>query len=268
MAGLDTQGLAMAIDFGRTADDYTRHRAGFPDAFFERIFQDGTVRAGQDVLDLGTGTGTVARGLALRGCTVTALDHSAPLLAQAAQLDRAAGVQVKQVRARVENAGFAPASFDLVSAGQCWHWFERARTAALVRRWLRPGGHLLIAHFDWLPLNGNLVQDTERLILACNPAWTLHSGSGLYPAWLKDVAEAGFTDLRTWSFDLDIPYSHEAWRGRIRASAAIGAVLDAAKVRHFDAELTAMLASRHPHEPLAVPHRVWALSAVAPGLLD
>jgi len=30
----------MAIDFGRTANDYTRHRAGFPDAFFERIFQD------------------------------------------------------------------------------------------------------------------------------------------------------------------------------------------------------------------------------------
>ena len=96
---------------------------------------------------------------------------------------------------------------------------------------------MLIAHFDWLPLNGNIVQDTERLILACNPGWTLHSGSGLYPAWLKDVAEAGFTDLRTWSFDLDIPYSHEAWRGRIRASAGIGAVLDAAKVKHFDGEL-------------------------------
>ena len=255
----------MAIDFGRTADDYVRHRAGFPEAFFERIFQDGTARAGQQALDLGSGTGTVARGLALRGCTVTALDHSAPLLAQAAELDRAAGVQVKQVRARVENAEFPPASFDLVTAGQCWHWFDRARTAALVHGWLRPGGRLLIAHFDWLPLNGNLVQDTERLILTCNPAWTLHSGSGMYPAWLKDVAEAGFTELRTWSFDLDVPYSHEAWRGRIRASAAIGAVLDEAKVKRFDAELAGMLASRHPREPMAVPHRVWALSAVAPG---
>jgi len=57
----------MAIDFGKTASDYARHRAGFPDAFFERLFSDGTVRPGQSVLDLGTGTGTVARGLALRG---------------------------------------------------------------------------------------------------------------------------------------------------------------------------------------------------------
>ncbi len=180
---------------------------------------------------------------------------------------RAAGVQVKQVRARVENADFEPASFDVITAGQCWHWFDRPRTAALVRRWLRPGGRLLIAHFDWLPLAGNVVQDTERLILASNPGWTRHSGSGLYPAWLKDVAEVGFGDLRTWSFDLDVPYSHEDWRGRVRASAGVGAMLDEARVKRFDAELAAMLASRHAIEPMAVPHRVWTVSATAPGLL-
>jgi len=257
----------MVTDFGRTASDYARHRAGFPDAFFERLFSDGSVHKGNVVLDLGTGTGSVARGLAMRGCEVTGLDHSAPLLAQAAEMDRAAGVQVKQVRARVENAEFSPASFDVITAGQCWHWFDRPRTVALVRRWLRPGGRLLIAHFDWLPLAGNMVQDTERLILNYNPGWTLHSGSGLYPAWLKDVAEAGFVDLRTWSFDVDVPYSHEDWRGRIRASAGIGATLDEAKVQRFDAELTTMLVAHHAVEPMAVPHRVWVLSAVAPGLL-
>ena len=58
----------MVTDFGRTASDYARHRAGFPEVFFERLFSDGSVRKGDAVLDLGTGTGTVARGLALRGC--------------------------------------------------------------------------------------------------------------------------------------------------------------------------------------------------------
>jgi hypothetical protein len=145
--------------------------------------------------------------------------------------------------------------------------FYLPRTAALVRRWLRPGGRLLIAHFDWLPLAGNMVQATERLILNYNPGWTLHSGSGLYPAWLKDVAEAGFIDLRTWSFDVDVPYSHADWRGRIRASAGVGATLDEARVKRFDTELATMLAAHHALEPMAVPHRVWTLSAVAPGLL-
>jgi SAM-dependent methyltransferase len=255
----------MQVDFGKTAGDYARHRVGFPDAFFTRLFDEGLARPGESALDLGTGTGTVARGLALRGCAVTGLDPSAALLAQAAALDRAAGVQVRQVRSTVEAADFAPASFDLLTAGQCWHWFDRPRAAALARRWLRPGGRLVIAHFDWLPLAGNMVEDTERLIRAHNPAWHLGGNSGLYPAWLKEVRETGFGDVRTFSFDMVVPYSHADWRGRIRASAGVGASLEPAAVERFDAELGALLTERHPAEPMAVPHCVWGLSAVAPG---
>ena len=56
-------------------------------------------------LDLGTGTGTIARGLALRGCDVTGLDRSAPLMEQAAELDRVAGVVVTYVNAPAEETG-------------------------------------------------------------------------------------------------------------------------------------------------------------------
>jgi hypothetical protein len=55
----------MNIDFGRTAGDSGRHRAGFPDSMFERLTQYGVGLRGQRVVDVGTGTGTVARGFAL-----------------------------------------------------------------------------------------------------------------------------------------------------------------------------------------------------------
>ena len=45
-----------------------------------------------------------------------------------------------------------------------------ANSAALeARRLLAPSGRLVIAHFDWLPLPGNVVEATEALIKAHNP---------------------------------------------------------------------------------------------------
>jgi len=246
------------VSFGRTAEDYRRHRAGFPEAFFERIAGFGVGAPGQRLLDLGTGTGTLARGFALRGAAVTGLDPSDDMLAQARALDAEAGVSVDYVTAGAEATGLDAAAFDVVTAGQCWHWFDRPRAAAECLRLLEPGGTLAIAHFDWLPLPGNVVEATEALMLAHNPEWIGAGGTGVYHRWLTDLAVAGFAALESFSFDVAVPYSHEAWRGRIRASAAIGASLPDHKVPPFEAAHAAMLAARFPDDPLAVPHRVFA----------
>jgi SAM-dependent methyltransferase len=251
-------------DFVRSAVERLRPVTEFPEVLFERLLADGSLPHGGAVLDLHCGGSNLARGLALRGCALTGIDHSAPLLAHAAELDRLAGVTVTQWRARVENADFPAASFDAVTAGQCWQACERPRTLALARGWLRPGGRLLIVQYEWLPLAGNVVQDSERLILACNPGWTAHSGSGLHPLWLKEVAEAGFGDLRTWSLDIEVLCSHVAWRKRVRACPAVAALSDEARVQRLDVELMAMLAERHANEPMVVPYRLWVVSAAVP----
>jgi hypothetical protein len=33
----------MVVDFGKTASDYARYRAGFPERFYDRIFNDGWI---------------------------------------------------------------------------------------------------------------------------------------------------------------------------------------------------------------------------------
>jgi SAM-dependent methyltransferase len=247
------------IDFGQRSDDYMRYRAGFPEALFKRLHRDyGIGAAGQRVLDVGTGTGSLARGFAARGCDVVALDPSTRLLAAARQLDNTNAVQF--VRAYAEATGLTSTAFDVATAGQCWHWFDRPRAAAEMMRVLDSGGHLVITHFDWLALPGNMVESTLYLIHDYNPAWQPPQGGayGLYPAWLNDVAIAGFRDIETFSFDVTVPYTHEAWRGRIRASAG---VIDMPQeiVVQFDSTLKDVLWMNHPQNPLHVPHRVWAL---------
>jgi len=158
----------------------------------------------------------------------------------------------------------ADASVDVVSAGQCWHWFDRSAAAREARRVLHPGGVIVICHFDWLPLPGNVVEATETLIVEHNANWQGAGGLGMYPRWALDVSEANFGGIETFSFDVDVSYSHEAWRGRIRASAGVAASLAPAAVERFDEQHAAMLRQRFPADPLCVPHRVWALLAKSP----
>ncbi|MBB5986508.1 class I SAM-dependent methyltransferase [Sphingobium lignivorans] len=253
------------VDFGRTASDYGTFRAGFPEAFFDRLAGTGAFSGVATILDVGTGTGTLARGFARRGMRVTGLDPAPALLDEAARLDRETGVTVDYRQGTAESLPFPDAAFDMVTAGQCWHWFDRAQAAAETFRVLRPGGFMVIAHFDWLPLRGSVVEATEGLILEANPAWTMGGGTGIYPQWPGDLADAGFTDIETCSFDVTQPYSHDGWCGRIRASAGVRASLDPAATDRFEEGLRALLAADFSAEPLLVPHRVWWASGRKPG---
>jgi SAM-dependent methyltransferase len=232
------------MDFGAASGDYKQHRAGFPSSFFERV------RLGGRVLDLGSGTGTLARGWKAQGAHAIALDRSERMLAEAADLDR--------VVARAEACPFDDASFDAISAGQCWHWFDGDAVAKECRRLLRPGGTLVIAHFDYLPQDDNIAAQTERLILEFNPGWWLAGHDGRYPRWQPQLEAAGYTSLTQFDYEEIIPYSHEAWRGRMRACNGVLAIGDPDKIDAFDKKLAAHLHAHHPAE-LAIPHRIWCL---------
>ncbi len=215
-------------------------------------------------MDLGTGTGSLGRLFAQYGCNVTGVDIAGPLLEQARRLDREAGVESAYVEAPAEASGLPGGAFDVVSAGQCWHWFDRPAAVREVARLLVSGGTVVIAHFDWLPIEGNVVAATEQIILRYTPTWPFADQAGLYPHWLVDLQTAGFTDIETFSFDVMVPYSHEAWVGRVRASAPVAGTLDAGGVAACSNELTAMLREQFAEDPVAVPHRVWAVTAQRP----
>ncbi|MDN4592959.1 class I SAM-dependent methyltransferase [Polycladomyces subterraneus] len=248
----------MEVDFGKTSQDYVNYRAGYPEALFLRLKTYGIGQAGQTILDIGTGTGYLARPLAKQGAKVTGMDPSAQMLAAAAQLDREQNITISYVQGRAENLPFPAHFFHVVTAGQCWHWFDRDQAAREVYRVLQPEGKVAIVHFDWLPLPGNVVSVTEQLILRYNPKWKGGGGTGIYPQWLTDLSKSGFQDIESFSFDVNVRYTHESWRGRIRASAGVGASLPPELVDAFDAELQKILTASYP-DPLMIPHRVFAV---------
>src|SRR5213082_764226 len=76
------------IDWGRVANDYARYRAGPPDSFYEQLRAADVGLPNQRFLDLGTGTGALARRFAANGCDVVGMDISLPSLVQAMKAPR------------------------------------------------------------------------------------------------------------------------------------------------------------------------------------
>lgn len=254
-----TQRTSPEVDFGRAAADYARWRQGFPPEFYARLEELGVGLPGQELLDLGSGSGLMARAFARRGCRVTALDPSEALLAEARRQAAEEGLAIHHRRAWAEETGLEAGSFDAIAAGTCWHWFDRPKAAAECRRLLRPGGRLAIAHLDWLRLPGNVIDVTQEMIDAFNPNQRSAPVTFQYPEWIADLTSAGFDAWEVFGYSAVLEYSHEAWRGRIRASGGVGAAMDADTLARFDDALEKALAEAFPEEPLGVDHRVFAL---------
>lgn len=253
------------IDFGRHSEDYAAYRPGFPASFYQRLDAITRIR-GSRALDLATGPGTVALELAARGSAVVGVDISADLITTAQRVAKERNLEdnVRFRVARAEQTGLAANAFDLVTAGQCWHWFDSAAAMAETQRVLRPGGVLAIAHYSYLAEHAPVAHDTEDLILTFNPSWTMAGSAGIFPELIDDVIYGGFSLVEQFCYQHEEPFSHARWRGRMRTCNGVGSGgLSPAEVRRFDEALGRLLRSNYP-DPMLVTHRVWCVVARKP----
>lgn len=112
----------------------------------ERAVQLADVQSGATVVDLGTGTGNLARCFVALGCAVWATDLSEAMLAQA----RSKVPQAAFVRAdlREEWSKVLQQRFERIVSGHVLHEFDLATKVALLDRWatdhLAPGGRIVV----------------------------------------------------------------------------------------------------------------------------
>jgi SAM-dependent methyltransferase len=254
MHGISPKDGDRTINWGNTSPDYSEFRPGPPSSFYARLMELGVGLPGQSILDLGTGTGALARQFARQGAKVTGADISDGQIKSAEQLALSEGLSIRFIVAPAECLPWTSAEFDVVTANQCWLYFDKAKAIGELRRVLKPGGCLVTSHFSWLPRLDEIARASEALVLRHNPDWSAADWSGDIPE-VPDWAAPFFNVRAMFIYDEPIDFTRETWRGRIRACRGIGATMTAEEVAAFDAAHDQLLRKIAP-ESFTVLHRI------------
>jgi len=152
-----TQGGVTSV-FSTKAGDYAASRPDYPAALFDALGAICPPTAGGRVVDIGSGTGLLTRGLLKMGYQVAAIEPNA-------EMRRASDILLGGIDGYSSADGCAEsipleaASVDLITAAQAFHWFEIERARAEFLRVLKPHGQVALIWNDRAmedPLHGAL----------------------------------------------------------------------------------------------------------------
>lgn len=233
------------FDWGRTSADYAKFRDIYPEKFYRKILERNLCTDGQSVLDLGTGTGVLPRNMYRYGAKWTATDISENQIAQARILSE--GMDIDYHVTATEDIDFPDDFFDVVTACQCFWYFDHETLMPKLWRMLRQGGSILVLYMAWLPFEDKIAGESEKLVLKYNPDWS-GAGETVHPIWIPDCYKEKFELAYHEEFLLHVPFTRESWNGRMKACRGIGASLSEKEIADWEEEHKKLLVQIAPEK--------------------
>jgi SAM-dependent methyltransferase len=133
--------------FNEVAAEYDQHRPTYPEQLIDLACQVAGLERGDQVLEIGCGTGQLTRSLLARGLRVTAIEPGAQLAGLAQQRLQGTG-ELELVNARFEDARLPHEHFRAVFSASAIHWVDPDVGWQCAADALVPDGTLtLIQHF-------------------------------------------------------------------------------------------------------------------------
>ena len=236
-----------AFDFGKISKDYALYRDIYPETFYKKIADRGLCQYGQKVLDLGTGTGVLPGNMYKYGAKWTGIDISEEQISFAKKMARENLMNIEFKAVSAEGISFPRESFDVITACQCFWYFDHEKLLPLLHNILKPHGKLLILYMAWLPFEDKIAGESEKLVLKYNPGWT-GAGEVRHHIQIPDIVKEYFTLIDSEVYDISVPFTREGWNGRMKACRGVGASLDAAALAAWEEEHKKLLENIAPEE--------------------
>jgi SAM-dependent methyltransferase len=237
------------FDFGKTSEVYAKYRDIYPDCMYEKLAELNIGVTGQKILDLGTGTGVLPRGMYRYGGKWLGTDISEAQIEYARKLS--SGMDIDYLVSSAEDLDFDAGSFDVITAAQCFWYFEPEIIVPKIRRLLASGGIFLKIYMSYMK-EERITHDSNGLVKKINGNW-----SGGNPG-IKDLMTHYFDDPQLETMVVDLPFTRETWHGRMLSSRGVMAAMSDAQVKQFDYEHRKMLEENYP-ESFTVKHKIFLI---------
>lgn len=261
---LDLSGITKGAAWDRVAHGYADYICTHLERYAADALRLAEVKEGEQVLDVATGPGTLARQAA-RVTSVTALDHSAEMIA--ALRARASDDELSRLTLTVGDGQALPypsASFDAAfSMFGLFMFPDRARGFAELRRVVKPGGRAVVA--SWQPSQQKLPAFRivgEEMVKDMDGEGGDRAMPLSDPAELKEeMSAAGFeVEVTATTHTLKAPSMAELWRGLERSHVALAIAKSQLPPDRYEA-LRGRIAARFAQElgegPQEVPMSAW-----------
>lgn len=125
------------FDWGKTSSDYAKYRDIYPEEFYQKILSLGICKNGQNILDIGTGTGVIPRNMYRFGAKFTGTDIAENQIEQAKILAKNSDMDIDFLCCPTEKLDFPDESFDVITACQCFFYFDHDITAPKLHKMLK-----------------------------------------------------------------------------------------------------------------------------------
>lgn len=140
------------FDWGRTAKLYAKSRNIYPQEFWEMLHSLGVGQTEQKILDIGTGTGILPMNMKHYGGEYTGVDLSSEMIEQA----KSHLSEISFICADAHNMSFENDSFDIVTALQCWVYFDKERLLPELHRVLKKAENFMLCFSLGCPMRTKL----------------------------------------------------------------------------------------------------------------
>lgn len=236
-----------AFDWGKTSEDYARYRDIYPQIFYDKLVSRGLCVRGQKVLDLGTGTGVLPRNMYSYGGKWSGADISENQIGQAKRLAKKSDMKIDFFVSATENIDFPENTFDIITACQCFWYFDHQIVMPKLAKMLKPNGKLIILYMAWLPFEDRIAGKSEELVLKYSPGWS-GAGEMVHPINIPEIYRECFTLLDHEEYRLGVRFTKESWHGRMRACRGVGASLNKEELAGWEKEHLELLDNMAPDE--------------------